>query len=113
MQFLRQLLGMDLPQIDSNTYKSDYFQQKNHLLIDVRTPAEFKSGHIAGAKNIPLDTLAAKMNDIPQDKTVVIVCQSGSRSANATRQLIAAGYDKVLNLSGGTLRWRMSGNPVK
>lgn len=113
MEFLRKILGMDLPQIDSNTYKADYFQQRNHMLIDVRTPAEYKSGHIGGAKNIPLNTLANKMKNIPKDKPVVIVCQTGSRSASATRQLMAAGYDNVTNLSGGTLRWRMSGNPVE
>ena len=104
---------MDVPQIDTNTYKSDYFQQDNHVLIDVRTVGEYQSGHIAGAKNIPLDTLASKITEIPQDTPVIIVCQSGARSANATRQLMAAGYENVINLGGGTLRWRLGGNPVE
>lgn len=113
MQFFRKLMGQDVPRMDINTYKTEHFQQDNHVLIDVRTPSEFKSGHIPGAKNIPLNTLPNQLNKIPKDKTVVLVCQTSSRSANACRQLLAAGYDNVVNLVGGTLRWRMSKNPVE
>jgi phage shock protein E len=113
MQFFRQLLGLDLSRIDSSTYQVEYFQQKNHMLIDVRTPSEFKSGHIEGAKNIPLNSLSSQMKHVPKDKPIIVVCQSGSRSASACRQLMNAGYENVVNLAGGMVGWRMGGNPVK
>jgi rhodanese-related sulfurtransferase len=113
MEFFRKLLGQDLPHIDIDSYKAEHFQRKNHVLIDVRTAGEYKGGHIQGAKNIPLDTLTQQLQQIPTDELVVLVCQSGNRSANACRQLLDAGYTNVVNLNGGTLRWRMTGNPVK
>ena len=74
-------------------------------LVDVRTPGEYGSGHIKGAKNIPLQSLSARMSELgPKDTTLVIYCQSGMRSASAKRMLAAAGYSKVHDL-GAMSRW--------
>ena len=81
-------------------------------LVDVRTPQEFASGHIEGARLLPLQNLATRLNEIPQNKTVVCICQSGRRSRAACEQLQAAGFDDILNLRGGMMAWQMSGLPT-
>lgn len=64
------------------------------VVIDVRTPTEFKSGHLPGSRNIPLDTLSSKIDDLKGiNKTIITVCRSGSRSSTAKNMLVAAGVD--------------------
>ncbi len=111
-KFLSKLFA-GVPSMDIDTYLADYQGKNNHILIDVRTPDEFKSGHVAKAKNIPLNTISKKMKSIPKDKTVVLMCRTGNRSGMAARQLASAGYDNVINLKGGILRWQGDGHPVK
>jgi len=71
------------------------------FLIDVRTPEEFSLGTIEGAKNIPVDELRNRLSEIPQDREIIIFCQTGVRSYIACRILRQKGYKKVKNLSGG------------
>ena len=69
------------------------------LLLDVRTPAEFAGGHVAGARNIPLHELPNKLRTLGSKKRPVLVyCRSGSRSGSAKRQLDRAGFHTVLDL---------------
>lgn len=75
--------------------------KKNHLLIDVRTPNEFATGTANGAINIPLSVLHLRLNEIPQDVIVIVFCQSGGRSAVATKTLQSNGYTTVVN--GGSV----------
>lgn len=64
------------------------------MIIDVRTPAEFKGGHCMGAKNIPLDQLGGQINQIKaKNLPVVTCCASGMRSARAASMLSAAGIE--------------------
>lgn len=63
------------------------------LIIDVRSPAEFKGGHIKGAVNIPLQSMQANTSKIPKNKTIITCCASGMRSGSAKSILKAAGYD--------------------
>lgn len=75
-------------------------------LIDVRTPGEFASGSIKGAKNIPLSDIGQRLKELePKDKPVVVFCQSGMRSARALGILKKAGFRSVHNL-GGIGSWR-------
>jgi len=113
LKFLMNLFTGGTPQMDIDTYMNEYHNKNNHVLIDVRTPGEFKSGHVAKAKNIPLNTISKKMSSIPKDKTVVLICRSGSRSGMAARQLANAGYENVINLKGGVMRWQGLGHPLK
>ena len=62
-------------------------------IIDVRSPAEYQSGHIKKAKNIPLDKLAASLKKISKDKPVITCCASGMRSASAKSILQKAGFN--------------------
>lgn len=83
-----------------------------HLLIDVRTPEEFASGHIANATNIAVDTLNQHLSEIPKDQPVVVYCQSGRRATVAAQLLNEAGYPQVYNL-GGITEWQAAGYPVQ
>ena len=99
--------------IDPGQYQADFSQkQAPHMLLDVRTPQEFASGHIAGAENIALQSLPQRIGDIPQDRPIVIYCRSGSRSRSAARVLAQAGYVDVYDL-GGIIKWQASGLPVQ
>lgn len=80
----------------------------DHLLIDVRTREEFASGHIAGAINIPVEEIGGRLNEVPDDKPVVLYCRSGNRSAQAANILVGAGYTGVYDL-GGIIDWTAAG----
>jgi phage shock protein E len=83
-----------------------------HQLIDVRTPEEFVSGHIAGAINIPVDALQSRLSEVASDQPVVVYCRSGNRSATASDILAQNGFDTVYDL-GGILAWTEAGYPVE
>jgi phage shock protein E len=76
------------------------------LLVDVRTPAEFSSGHIDGAINLPLDRLSGSQKKLgkDKDKPIIVYCRSGARSSRAKSILEGAGYTAVHNL-GGMHNW--------
>jgi rhodanese-related sulfurtransferase len=78
------------------------------LLLDVRTPEEFKDGHIPGAVNLPVDELRGRLAELPRDKTVLAYCQVGLRGYLACRILSQRGL-RAKNLSGGFKRWQMWG----
>ncbi len=86
-------------------------------LIDVRTPEEFRELHAAGARNIPLDTLDPQQLLIDErratNEPIYFICHLGGRSAHACMMLIAAGYEHVVNVSGGTDAWLEAGLPVE
>jgi phage shock protein E len=72
------------------------FIDKGAVIIDVRTPAEYQSGHIKGSKNIPLNTISTKINEIVKlNKPVIACCASGMRSAQATSILKSNGIDAI------------------
>jgi adenylyltransferase/sulfurtransferase len=74
-------------------------------LVDVREPHEWEIGRIEGARLAPLSSFADALRSIDSARDVVVYCKSGGRSAKAVRQLQAAGYRRVWNLTGGILRW--------
>jgi rhodanese-related sulfurtransferase len=79
------------------------------LLVDVRTADESRQGHIAGARNIPVDELRDRLQEVPRDRPVVVYCQVGQRGYLATRMLVQKGYD-ASNLSGGFKALQMFGH---
>ncbi len=75
------------------------------ILIDVRSPAEFASGHAASAVNMPMNTLTATGTvGLKQFSEICVICQTGHRSAIATVQLLSLGF-KAWNVVGGTEAW--------
>jgi rhodanese-related sulfurtransferase len=72
------------------------FVKKGAIIIDVRSPGEFAGGHIKGAKNIPLNEIGAKINEIKKlNKPVIACCASGMRSSQATSILKQNGVDAI------------------
>jgi rhodanese-related sulfurtransferase len=85
------------------------FQKEFYLLVDVRTPEEFASGHLFGAVNIPLaefqNNLSTWTARLPRDVPIILQCKAGSRSAKVTKILLDAGFKNVVNLEGGITDW--------
>ena len=79
--------------------------EESSYILDVRTPEEYREGHIPGARLLPVGELGRRYREVPQDKAVYIICRSGSRSATATVWLLKKGYGNVYNISGGMNRW--------
>lgn len=77
--------------------------KENIQLIDVRTPGEFRRGHIKNAKNVPLNGIG-QFTPIT-DKKVYVICHSGVRSKLAAKKLKKKGYD-VVNIRGGMHAWK-------
>ncbi len=84
------------------------------VLLDTREPHEAAEARIETGRLIPPATLLATVEDAAPDKSarVVVYCRSGARSANAVEQMMALGYEDVVNVSGGILDWQASGLPV-
>jgi rhodanese-related sulfurtransferase len=84
------------------------------LLLDVRTPAEYSQGHIAGALNIPVDQVAARHGalGVGRDREVVVYCQSGKRAARARQTLESLGYSNVRLLEGSVQGWKAERRPL-
>ena len=85
--------------------------QPFHQLIDVRTPSEFASGHIAGALNVPLDRLESQVEDLAPDGGLVLVCKAGTR-ARLAAELLQPCRPHALVLDGGMDAWYRAGRPV-
>jgi rhodanese-related sulfurtransferase len=72
------------------------------IILDVRTPAEYASGHIKGSKNFPLQSLQQNLSKIPKDKVIITCCASGMRSGSAKSILLSSGFKEVHNGGGWT-----------
>lgn len=81
-------------------------------LIDVREPDEFAAGRVPGARNIPLQQLLDRLPEVPADRPVAVICQSGRRSQQGAQALAAAGIDAV-TVDGGTAAWALAGLPLE
>jgi rhodanese-related sulfurtransferase len=83
----------------------DKFKNNNVQFIDVRTPGEYKAIHRQPFKNIPLSDLSSKATKLDKNKEVVVICQSGIRSARASQVLKKQGFEKIYNVKGGMNAW--------
>jgi rhodanese-related sulfurtransferase len=91
MSFLRKLFG--------SVPKTDYKElvSQGAIIVDVRTPGEYKSGHIKGSINIPLDSIGNNLSKLKKDKCIICCCASGMRSGSAKSILKSKGYNEVYN----------------
>ena len=85
----------------------------NAILLDVREPEEFAREHVSGAVNVPQADLATRLDEIPRDRPILTICQSGSRSLRSAQFLHQQGYQSVATVVGGTRAWREAGRPVE
>ncbi len=79
------------------------------LFLDVRSSGEYLSGHVPGAKNIPVQALAEHLAEVPKDKKVFVYCESGVRSTRATQMLVGAGFTNIINMKASMRGWRNAG----
>lgn len=75
-----------------------------HVLVDVRTPAEYEAGHIPTAINVPVDVIGSKPPAVQKDTLIVVYCRSGNRSATARKILVDLGYTNVVDF-GAVSKW--------
>jgi rhodanese-related sulfurtransferase len=87
-------------------------QTAGAFILDVRTQSEWDQGHISGAILIPLNTLPSRLNELPRDREIIVVCHSGARAAQGRDFLRSAGYARVTILSGGLANWSAQGYPT-
>lgn len=92
-----------LKTLDQEEFKKNY---RKAQLIDVREEKEFKTGHILGARNIPLSQLRQRQTEIRPDKPIYLYCQSGTRTVQAARILRKKRSAEDINqLKGGFKKW--------
>jgi rhodanese-related sulfurtransferase len=82
------------------------------FMLDVREQSEWNELHVPDSTLIPLGTLPQRMNEVPKDQEVVIICRSGNRSAQARDLLLQAGYENVTSVAGGIREWQAGGFPT-
>jgi len=88
---------------------------KSNVVLDVRTPKEFQAGHIPGAVNIDLrgDDFNEKVAKLDKNKTYLVHCAGGVRSANACKKMEGAGFKELYDLAPGFKGWEKAGKPVE
>lgn len=94
---------------------SDFKEKsKDQTIIDIRTPEEFKQGHIENAVNINFfdSDFLERMNQYDKEKPLFIYCRSGNRTSSASKKLARSGFQEVYDLQGGILNWMRSNNEI-
>lgn len=112
MNLLSSLFGPSLPSLNAIELSEKLKDGKQVLVVDVRQPEEYREGHIAGSKLIPLGEFGSRLNELPKNKEIICVCASGSRSRSATKFLVDAGYN-AFDMQGGMFMWQRSRLPMK
>jgi len=92
MSFFRKLFGLG-PKADF----ADLIHNKKAYIVDVRTPGEFKNGHVKGSVNIPLQSFASADKKLKGKEPIILCCASGARSGQATSMLKSKGFAEVYN----------------
>ncbi len=82
------------------------------FILDVRQPEEWNEVHIPGATLIPLGELPSRLNEVPRDQEIVVVCRSGNRSQSGRDILLDAGFKNVTSMAGGVNSWKSQGYPT-
>lgn len=80
-------------------------------VLDVREPVEWHHGRIEGAVHVPLTQVPGRLEELPRDQQLLVVCKVGGRSAQATAFLREKGFEAI-NLAGGMLEWSAAGRPM-
>ena len=89
------------------------FVEEGAFLLDVRTPEEWDDFHAPQATLIPLDELASRVDEVPTDRDVVVICRSGNRSQVGRDTLLAAGHPSATSVDGGMNAWAAAGYPTE
>ena len=90
-------------------------EKKDVVVLDVRTPDEFKAGHIAGAKNVDFqsDDFKKQIDGLDKSKSYLVHCAAGGRSTRALKILEADKFEHLYHMNGGMTAWKEAGKPVE
>ena len=99
------------PQISVDEAYTMY--QNGAYVLDVRTVEEWDEFHAPNTTLIPLDQLSVRVNEVPRDREIVVVCRSGNRSQQGRDILLNAGFTNVTSMAGGLNEWRTRGYPIE
>ncbi len=97
--------GVTIPDVTAAD-APDFIDHSHALVVDVREPTEYAAGHVPGAVSIPQADLASRLDELPRDRQLLVVCEGGTRSLRAAHFLKQVGFEHVNNLAGGTAAWR-------
>lgn len=88
--------------------------KENAIIVDIRPKKEWDTGHITGAKHIPLSDLDRRMDELSkyQQRSIIVVCNLGQAAGSATKKLKESGYEKTVRLSGGMTEWKGQSLPL-
>jgi rhodanese-related sulfurtransferase len=81
------------------------------VLVDVREPWEYALCRIEGSLHVPLQTVPSRVDELPQDRDLVLICHHGNRSQRAAQWLEQNGYSRLFNLQGGVEGWAVEVEP--
>ncbi|WP_375577868.1 rhodanese-like domain-containing protein [Marivirga tractuosa] len=94
----------------------EFNEDGSKVVLDVRTAQEYAEGKIAGSENLDVlktDLFTTSIEKLDKDKTYYVICRSGSRSLKAANQMKEAGFENVINISGGMQAWEAANFPVE
>lgn len=112
MSFMRELGPGGVPVVTVQQAAELQGDEEGALIIDVREPHEYSQLRAPGARLLPLGQLGGRVDDLPRDRQLLLMCRSGARSQNATQFLVANGFANVANVEGGMLAWHGAGLPT-
>lgn len=107
------LTSGDIQDIEPRELKEMLAAEKELVVVDVREPWEFKSGHVPNALSIPLGQLSSRLGELNMETPVAVICASGSRSQSAAGLLGQKGFKTIYNVLGGTGAWMQNGFAVE
>ncbi|MCL4835279.1 MAG: rhodanese-like domain-containing protein [Caldilineaceae bacterium] len=100
------------PSVDAKTLAA-VKDRADVLVFDVREQWEYDEKHIPGVQLIPMNTVPARLSEIPKDNEVIVTCLSGNRSGQVVEFLRQQGFTNVHNMTGGILAWEAAGYAVE
>ena len=83
------------------------------FVLDVRTQEEWDEYHAPNTTHIPLDELESRLNELPKDEEIVVICRSGNRSDDGRDILLQNGFSAVTSVDGGLNEWSAAGYPIE
>lgn len=109
------MTGQAFKNLPPKDFWEAYQQDNNAILLDVRTPAEYREAHLKGARLIDINggNFVQEIEKLDKSKTYYVYCRSGGRSSTACGIMSGKGFDKLVNMSGGITRWMAEGMPVE
>jgi len=81
------------------------------VILDVREPWELAIASVPGTLNIPMNSIPARLDDLPRDKDIAVLCHHGNRSRRVAELLLYNGFEKVFNIAGGIAAWASDVDP--